>query len=60
MTGQCPGVREDDTVRPLAMCQSCAHWRSTTGERVYPLIELKHDGERVILMCGRRQPVKAG
>ena len=53
----CPGVREDDTVRPLAMCQACAHWRSTTGERVYPLIELKHDGAQLIVMCGRRQAV---
>lgn len=59
MTGQCPGVREDDTVRPLAMCQQCAHWRSTTGERVTPLIQVRHDGAQPILLCGRRSPVKA-
>ena len=55
----CPGVREDDTVRPLAMCQACAHWRSTAGERVTPLIQVRHDGAQVILLCGRHSPVKA-
>ena len=54
----CPGVREEDTVRPLAMCQACAHWRSTTGERVTPLIQVRHDGAQLILLCGRRQAVK--
>lgn len=54
----CPGVRKDDTVRPLQMCQQCQHWRSTTGERVTPLIQVRHDGAQLIVMCGRRQPVK--
>ena len=54
----CPGVREDDTVRPLQMCQQCQHWLSTTGERVYPAIVLQQDGDGVTVLCVRRQPVK--
>ena len=54
----CPGVREDDTVRPLQMCQQCQHWRSTTGERVTPWIQVRYDGAQLILLCGRRQAVK--
>ena len=55
----CPGVRDDDSVRPIPMCQSCQHWRSTIGERITPLIQLRHDGQRLIVLCGRRQAVKA-
>lgn len=59
MAGNCEGVREEDTVRPLAMCQTCAHWRSTSGEPVYPRIHLRHDGKQLIVLCGRRQAAKA-
>ena len=58
MSGNCPGVREEDTVRPLAMCQQCQHWRSTTGERVSPLIQLRHDGVQLIVQCARRVSVQ--
>ena len=57
--GQCHGAHEPDKVRPLDFCQSCQHWRSTTGERVFPMIQVRHDGPQAIVMCGRRLPVKA-
>lgn len=58
MQGNCPGAREDDKVRPLEMCQSCAHWRSTTGERVYPCIQIVTAGSEWIVTCARRKAVQ--
>ena len=57
--GNCAGAHEPDKARPLDQCQSCQHWRSTTGERVFPMIQVRHNGAQVIVMCGRRLPVKA-
>ena len=58
MVGNCHGARLDGTVRPLALCLKCAHWLSIAGERVTPLIQVRHDGAQLILLCGRRQAVK--
>ena len=55
----CPGIREADTVRPIQSCQSCQHWRSTTGERVTPLIVVVYREAMPVLVCSRRQAVKA-
>ena len=58
MQGNCPGAREHDKERPLEMCQSCTRWRSTTGERVFPLIQLRTDGAGLIVTCARRNAVQ--
>lgn len=59
MPSNCEGVREDDKVRPLEMCQSCQHWRSTTGPKVTPHIVIVYRDAMPVLVCERRQAVKA-
>ena len=56
----CPGLRDStaETVRPLPMCQTCAHWQEPTGAfiRPYPIVELRYGV--ALLSCSRRVPAE--
>lgn len=54
----CPGVRDDDSVRPIQMCQQCQHWRSTGTVRVEPHIVIVYRETVPVLTCTRRLAVK--
>ena len=55
----CTGLRDStaDTVRPLPMCQNCAHWRQLSGAVIRPhaIVEIR-DG-LALLSCTRRVAV---
>lgn len=55
----CPGIRDGDSVRPIASCQSCACWLSTSPQKVAPAIVVVYgDGAKPALQCNRRVPVQ--
>jgi hypothetical protein len=55
----CPGIRDEtEAVRPLPLCQECAHWQSNTAVRITPhAVILQRDGQQV-LTCSRRIAAK--
>lgn len=57
----CQGLRDStaDTVRPLPMCQTCAHWQQETGAVIRPhVVCFMRDGG-MVLDCTRRVAVAA-
>ncbi len=56
---QCKGVRNDDTVRPIELCQSCACWKRTVGPVIEPRIVIRYGDDALArLICTRREPVR--
>ncbi len=54
----CPGLRTQDSVRPVELCQLCACWVRTSGPVISPHVVVKYgDGGQPILMCTRREPL---
>lgn len=58
MAANCPGIREQDSVRPIASCQSCECWKRTTGQPITPHIVVEFKDAMPVLICTRREPVK--
>jgi hypothetical protein len=55
----CTGLRDEtEAVRPLPLCQECAHWQSNTGAVIRPhAVIFMRDGQQV-LTCSRRIAAK--
>ena len=56
----CAGLRDStaDTVRPLPMCQTCAHWLHQTGPQVMPHAVCRVADTGMVLLCTRRVPAE--
>lgn len=56
----CAGLRDStaDTVRPLPMCTSCAHWLHQTGPQVMPAAVCRVQDSGIVLVCTRRIAVE--
>lgn len=57
----CQGLRDSTahTVRPLPMCQTCAHWLHQTGPQVIPAAVCRVADTGMVLLCTRRIPTEA-
>lgn len=56
----CTGLHDStaDTVRPLQMCQTCAHWKQQTGPQVSPAAVCRMGIGGWVLICDRRVAVE--